>query len=142
MLIVQQRPVKKRKPLVVNQFLKGTVNHQDFTANVFSIERKDGKWRMSGRKLVNLTEHKIQLYIPESYSKGVYKVEDHPNIVITYSTLDLLEPILKYVGTGLLDLEEVDPDNGHVKGALANGITRDDGDGPVYGMEFLFSLKG
>ncbi|MBC2383227.1 hypothetical protein HF257_26560 [Pseudomonas sp. WS 5106] len=84
--------------------------------------------------------YKIQLDIPESYTKGVYKLQDHPDIVITYTTTDLDNPLLKYIGEGLLDLVVVDPANGHIQGGLSGGVTLEDGDGLVLNITFLFSF--
>lgn len=134
-----QRP--KHKSAVAIQYLKGQVSGADFTARVFSIELKNGKWRMSGSKIdTQGTTYKIQLDIPKHYQKGVYKLQDHPDIVITYTTTDLFNPLLKYVGEGLLDLVEIDPANGHAQGGLAGGITKEDGDGLVLNIDFLFSF--
>ena len=87
-----------------------------------------------------LITHKIQLDIPERYQKGVYKLEDHPDIVITYTTTDLSNPILKYIGSGLIDLVVVDPANGHIQGAIKDGVTLEDGDGVVLLINALFSF--
>lgn len=140
MSFVLQRS-KKRNSAVAVQYLKGEVSGADFTARVFSIELKDEKWRVSGSKIdTQGTTYKIQLDIPASYSKGVYKLQDHPDIVITYSTTDLDNPILKYVGEGLFDLVEIDPANDHMQGGLAGGLTKEDGDGVVLILAFLFSF--
>ncbi|SDR26738.1 hypothetical protein SAMN04490186_4553 [Pseudomonas grimontii] len=139
MSITSQKP--KNKSTVAIQYLKGEVHHEDFTAKVFSIELINGKWRMFGSKIdAGGTTYKIQLDIPETYKKGVYKLQDHPGIAITYSTTHLEDPLLKYVGQGLLDLIEVDADNRHVSGGLAGGITKEDGDGRVFTVDFLFSF--
>ena len=131
----------KTKSTLAIQYLKGEVRNEDFTANVFSIELKNGKWRMFGSKIdAGGTTYKIQLDIPETYQKGVYKLQDHPGIVITYSTTHLEEPLLKYVGEGMLDLIDVDANNRHVSGGLAGGITTEDGDGQVFTVDFLFSF--
>ncbi|MGF6097464.1 hypothetical protein [Pseudomonas sp. 18175] len=84
--------------------------------------------------------YKIQLDIPEKYLKGVYKLEDHPDIHISYSTTHLEDPLLKYIGGGLLDLVVVDPANGHIQGAIKDGITLEDGDGRVLLIHALFSF--
>lgn len=138
----------KTKSAVAVQYLKGEVNRgevypKDFTAKVFSILSLTTLWRMSGSHTDTDTDkvtYKIQLDIPKQYLKGVYKLEDHHDIKISYTTTNLHDPLDKYVREGLLDLTEVDAANGHVQGALAGGKTADDGDGKVFTVDFLFSF--
>lgn len=140
MSLVLQRP-KKTKPRVAVQYLKGEVSTVDFTAKVFTSELKNGRWRLAGSHIdTQGTTYKIQLDIPEGYQKGVYKLQDHTDIIITYTTTDLDNPLLKYIGEGLLDLVVVDPANGHIQGGLAGGVTLEDGDGVVLNITFLFSF--
>ena len=132
---------RENKSALAVQYLKGKVNYAVFTANVFSIVLNDKGWRLSGLYLDTAgVQYKIQLDIPKRYEKGVYKLKDHSDIKITYTTTDLTDPLTKNVREGLLDLIEVDPGNNHIAGALAGGLTAEDGDGLVFPVDFLFSF--
>jgi len=138
MLADLQNPQQKSRTSV--RYFKGTVDGADFTATVFHIERKEGKWRLSGTKVdENGTHYKLQLVLPDTYVKGVYKLEDHRDIVLTYSTTDLHDPILKYGDSGLVDFTTIDPASNHAAGALKDIVTRDNGD-PVSAIEALFNI--
>ena len=45
---LKNAPHKKR---VASQHFKGTIDNVDFTANVFSIKRTEGRWTISGSRL-------------------------------------------------------------------------------------------
>ncbi|MBY8948224.1 hypothetical protein J1G35_20400 [Pseudomonas sp. SH10-3B] len=136
---VIQQPSAQESRIAVPHF-KGKVDGEDFTAKIFSITHTGGRWTLSGSRVDdNGVTHKIQLAFPDTYSKGLYKLEDHPNIRLTYSTDSLNNPILRYGASGLIDLVTVDPNNSHVAGGLDDIRTRDDGN-PITTITALFSL--
>lgn len=142
MLFDLQNPIKKpiKKPRTTAQEFCGTIDAVEFIASVFHIELKDGKWRLFGSKLdENNVIHKLQMVFPDTYTKGVYKLDEHKDIVLTYSTTDELEPILKYGAFGLIDFTEIDPGNTRVTGALKDVETKHDGD-PVSIIKAKFTL--
>lgn len=134
---LKNTPNKKR---VAIQRFEGTIDNVEFTANVFSIKRTDGRWTISGGRLdTHGVTHRLSLVFPDSYAVGLYKLQDHPDIRVTYSTDSLTDPILRYGGQGIIDLLTVDANNTHVSGALLNIVTRDDGN-PVSTISAEFSL--
>jgi hypothetical protein len=131
-------PQKRKR--TASQHFKGTIDGADFTANVFEIKRNDGRWTITGSKTYSDgVKHRLSLTFPDTYVVGLYKLQDHPDIRLTYSTDSLTDPILRYGAHGIIDLLTVDPSNTHVSGALADIVTRDDGN-PISTISALFSL--
>jgi len=122
------------------QYFKGIIDGEDFTANIFSITCTAGKWTITGSRVdSNGVTHKLQLSLPSTYGIGIYRLEDHPDIRFTYSTDDLLEPVLRYGFSGLVEFRAIDPSNTHATGGLSDIQTRDDGN-PGSTISALFSL--
>ncbi|AVJ22564.1 MULTISPECIES: hypothetical protein [Pseudomonas] len=134
--------IRKQKPRIANRYFKGEIDGADFTAKVFDIKKNEDRWTLTASKVDDdLVKHQIQLVFPASFEKRIYKLEEHlDDIRLTYSTNSLLDPILRYGASGLIDLTTVDPANTHVAGALQHILTRDDGN-PVSTITALFDLS-
>jgi len=101
--------IRKQKPRIANRYFKGEIDGADFTAKVFDIKKNEDRWTLTASKVDDdLVKHQIQLVFPASFEKRIYKLEEHlDDIRLTYSTNSLLDPILRYGASGLIDLTTV-----------------------------------
>lgn len=131
----------RHNTIAVNQHFKGVINAEDFTANQFSISRKDGKLTITGSKVdENGVKHEVRVSFPETLDTSViHLLELNREIQLTYSVFDELEPVLVYGDIGELAFITLDPGNTRVEGSFKDVQTRNDGN-PVYTMAALFKL--